>query len=301
MRRWVPTVLLVAVIATGCQSVQQTSADPVQVKMVSVNGVQLAYVEEGAGVPVLFVHGALGDWRTWDGLRPFFSSEYRYLALSRRYHYPNAWADDGRLDTNEQHVEDIAEFIRKLNLGRVHLVGSSYSGRLAGMLALKYPGLLRSAVLGEPGLVPPTSEEGKAARAAAAKDFDKVAVAAADGDYKQAAILLANAVLDDPEGFAKMSPARQQRWLDNAKTLGTPDPTQPARPVTCDDLKMLAVPVLVVRGERTRVNYRYGHEALLSCLPPTAQTAIIPNASHFWAVDNPRDAARAILAFIKQH
>ena len=45
---------------------------PVQVKQMSVNGVDLAYIEDGSGPTVLFVHGASGDWRTWDGFRPTF-------------------------------------------------------------------------------------------------------------------------------------------------------------------------------------------------------------------------------------
>lgn len=85
--------------------------------------------------------------------------------MSRRYHYPNAWPDDGKSYSFEQHVEDLAAFIKGLNVGKVHLVGSSYSGRMAGFLALRYPELLRSVVLGEPGLVAPDSPEGKAASA----------------------------------------------------------------------------------------------------------------------------------------
>ena len=44
--------------------------DKVDVQKVKVNGVDLAYVEEGKGETVVLVHGSSGDWRTWDGLRP---------------------------------------------------------------------------------------------------------------------------------------------------------------------------------------------------------------------------------------
>ena len=39
----------------------------VQTKMIKVNGVILNYIERGKGIPVVFVHGTLGDYRTWDG------------------------------------------------------------------------------------------------------------------------------------------------------------------------------------------------------------------------------------------
>lgn len=123
---------LAAVILSGCQTARQVSPDRVQVKTLTANGVQLAYVEEGKGDTVVFVHGACGDWRTWEGVRPIIAKKYHFVALSRRYHYPNAWTDDGNNYTMAQQVEDVADFIRALNVGKVHLVGASWGGRLVG-------------------------------------------------------------------------------------------------------------------------------------------------------------------------
>ena len=69
-------------------------AEP-QVKQKRVNGVNLAFVEAGKGQTVVFVHGANGDWRTWDSLRSYIAEKYHYVALSRRYHQPNPWPSDG--------------------------------------------------------------------------------------------------------------------------------------------------------------------------------------------------------------
>lgn len=301
MKRYVLAVLLAGAIAAGCQTLAPIPTESMQVKQMVVNGVDLAYIEEGSGSTVLLVHGASGDWRTWEGLRPYISSKYRFVSLSRRYHYPNVWTDEGRSYSFDQHVEDMAAFIRGLNAGKVHLVGNSYGGRLAAMLALKYPELLRSVVIGEPGITSPSSDEGKAALAAIGKDFGKASAAAKSGDDRQAAILVANAVLDDPDGFSKMPPLRQQRWLDNAKTMRPMFGGPPSAPVTCDQLKTMKVPALAIRGELTRASYRYGHDALMNCLPPTTEGLIFPNGNHFWAVDNPAGAAKAILNFIDKH
>ncbi len=46
-----------------------------EVKRLKVNDAELAYVEEGAGETVVFVHGAAGDWRTWDSLRPLIADK----------------------------------------------------------------------------------------------------------------------------------------------------------------------------------------------------------------------------------
>lgn len=294
-------LLVGSALLTGCQSLAPVPTESMTVKQLRVNGVDLAYVEEGAGSTVVFVHGASGDWRTWEGVRPYVSPKYRYVSMSRRYHYPNAWTDDGRHYSLEQQVEDVAGFIRALGVGKVHLVGSSYSGRLAGYVAMKYPELLRSVVLGEPSLATPTSAEGKAAAAAFGKDLTRAGETAKAGDDRQSAILVANAVLGDSEGFGKWSPVRQQRWLDNAKTMGPMFAGRPLAPMACDKLATLKVPALVVRGEKTRDSYRYGHEAVLQCLPPTTESAIIAGATHTWGADNPAGAAAAILPFLARH
>lgn len=301
MRKYSCLMPFVAAFMAGCQSTGSVSTEAMPVKQLRVNETTLAYVEQGTGAPVVFVHGASGDWRTWDGVRVGIAASHHYISVSRRYHYPNAWADDGRNYVFEQQIDDVAGFIRELKVGKVHLVGNSYGGRLVGFLAVKYPELLRSVVLGEPSLAAPGSDEGKAATAAYMKELGQASVAAKAGDNRQAAMLVANAVLDDPDGFKKMSPERQQRWLDNATTMAPMFGGRPSKPVSCEQLKSLKVPAMVVRGERTRENFVFGHEALLSCLPPSTVAAVIPGATHMWPSDNPTGAATAILSFIAKH
>lgn len=301
MRKYSFLMLLVVVFSGGCQSIGSVSTEAMQVKQMTVDGTNLAYVEQGSGVPVVFVHGASGDWRTWDVLRTDIAASHRFISMSRRYHYPNAWTDDGRNYTFDQQIEDVAGFIRGLNVGKVHLVGNSYSGRLVGFLAVKYPEILRSVVLGEPSLAAPSNAEGKAATAAYMKELGQASVAAKAGDNRQAAILVANTVLGDQNSFKKMSPVRQQRWLDNATTMAPMFGGRPPKPVTCEQLKSLKVPAMVVRGERTRNNFVFGHDALLGCLPPSTVSAVIPGAMHMWPSDNPSGAAAAILSFIAKH
>lgn len=301
MRRYVFGIIIASWFLGGCQSVGTTTAYSPSVKQMKVNGVKLAYVEEGSGPTVLFVHGASGDWRGWDDVRPYFSPQFRYVSMSRRYHHPNAWADDGRNYTIEQHAEDIAGFIRAMNVGKVHLVGNSYSGRLAGQVALKYPELLRSVVLGEPGLAAPASAEGKAAVEAFVKDMTRSSASAQSGDQRQSAVLLANAILGDPDGFGKWPAARRQAWLDNAMTMAPMFRAPPPPSVSCEQLGKLKVPVLAVRGEKTRANYRFGHEALMACLPPSSEQAIVPGGAHIWMIDSPSSAAAAIIPFVSRH
>jgi pimeloyl-ACP methyl ester carboxylesterase len=292
---------IIAAMLSACQGVQHRSTDAMEVKKMGVNGFELSYVEEGKGDTVVFVHGASGDWRTWEGLRPIMSNQYHYVALSRRYHYPNAWTDDGTNYTMTQHVEDVATFIRSLNVGKVHLVGGSWGGRVAGYLVLRYPELVRSVILSDPAMIDPVSADGKAALGAYQKDIGKSREAAKKGDARQSATLLFDAVQDEPGAFDKAPPVQQQRWLDNAKTLAPMYTGAAQAPVTCEQLAAIKVPVLVMSGEKTRAIFRYGNERLISCLPKGTATAIVPNSTHRWYPENPAGGAEAILAFIAEH
>lgn len=271
-----------------------------QVKKLKVNDVELAYVEEGKGETIVFVHGGgVGDWRNWEVLRPLISGKYHYVSLSRRYHYPNLWMDDGRKYTMAQHVEDVAAFIRELNVGKVHLVGNSYGGNVVARVALKYPELLRSVVAGE-GLIaplpPPVSAEDKAAVAAAQKDNAKLRQAVEAGDLRQAAILQYDNSLGEQGAFEKLPPERQEQVLYNARTL-RPEQRGPT-PLSCQQLGTLRVPALLIRGEKTNAAQRHRYGMTISCLPKSTETAIIPGAPHSWYMRNPEASAKAILAFI---
>ncbi len=276
----------------------QRSTDEMQVKKLKVSDVELAYVEEGKGETVVFVHGFAGDWRTWESLRPFISDKYHHVSLSRRYHYPNRWTDDGRNYSITQHVEDVAAFVRALNVGKVHLVGNSYGGRIAGYVALKYPELVRSVVLGEPSIISSDSAEAKAARTAAEENRAKVVAAMKAGDATKAMRLFYDAIAGGQGAWEKLPVERQRQLLDNARTVIPTWTGARAIPVTCEELSALSVPALVIGGETSSAHYRYGNEALLRCLPKTTAAAVIPGAHHEWHTRNLADSAKAILTFI---
>ena len=157
-----------------------------QVQYAQLGDTQLAYVEQGIGTPVLFVHGAGGDWRTFDPLRDVVAQSYRYISLSRRYHYPNTWNDAGQKYTIDQHAQDLAGFIAALTLPPVHLVGGSYGGRVAAWFALRHPKLLRSLTISEPGLVDADTPEARTAVARWHVDGTAMIAALRTGDLNAA-------------------------------------------------------------------------------------------------------------------
>src|SRR5687767_10098283 len=65
-------------------------------KDIEVNGARLAYVEEGSGETIVFVHGAVSDLRTWDAIREDVAKKYRFIAYTQRYFGTGPWNDDGK-------------------------------------------------------------------------------------------------------------------------------------------------------------------------------------------------------------
>jgi pimeloyl-ACP methyl ester carboxylesterase len=49
-------------------------------KVTVADGVELHYVEQGKGVPVIFVHGAGMGYSTWDNHLGPFAESYRAIA-----------------------------------------------------------------------------------------------------------------------------------------------------------------------------------------------------------------------------
>ena len=92
---------------------------------VFLNGVELHYLEQGTGEPVIFIHGALADYRRWEAQFDAFAQHYRMIAYSRRYNFPNNNPDIRPDHSADVEAEDLAAFITALKLGPVHLIGES--------------------------------------------------------------------------------------------------------------------------------------------------------------------------------
>jgi esterase len=71
---------------------------------VEVNGYEMAYLEMGSGVPLVLVHGAINDYRSWSQLVPVFAKKYRVLAVSLRHYFPERWDGAGDDFSIEQHI-----------------------------------------------------------------------------------------------------------------------------------------------------------------------------------------------------
>jgi pimeloyl-ACP methyl ester carboxylesterase len=293
-------LLLTSVVTLASSGVAIAASPPT--KEVEVNGIRMAYVEEGTGEPVVFVHGAVSDARAWEPIREAIADQYRFIAPTLRYFGAGQWPDKGERFGVTTHADDVAAFLSALDVGQVHLVGWSYGGTVAAAAALKNPDLVQSLILFEPPLpaLVKEGEAGDAAWEAAGKMFDPVTTAIEEGDDDKATKLLIEGVFQlSPGGFERQPQERQTMQLENARTMPLLW-SDPLDEVTCDMLKALDKPTLIIHGAESNAYWVHIAEVTDECMPQ-AEVAAQPKVNHDGPVRDPVGLAAMIDDFVTQH
>lgn len=265
-----------------------------RIKHVNANGWDFAYVEKGRGVPILLVHGSLSDFNMWSAQMDALARNHRVIALSRRYHWPTVLKEDPKDYTLQLHTNDLAAFIRALNLGPVHLVGQSYGGFICAHVAKDHPELIRTLTLIEPpifSLLPPRPEP---------PPFITAALSLFAKGEDVSAVKSFISVVHGPGSFERFPPEIQKHMLLNAREMRAelrmpPDRHLPA--FTCDDARRIKAPMLLVKGAKSPDFLHAILDQLHTCVPSSSEIEI-PNASHGVQFENPQAFNDALLQFL---
>src|SRR5688572_32016836 len=97
------------------------SAEMPEPRMLEAAGAAFPMVTAGEGEPVLFVHGALGDYRKWDGLWQDVAAGHRFIAYTQRWFGTTRWPEDKPYARDVQD-DDLVAILEALD-EPVHLVG----------------------------------------------------------------------------------------------------------------------------------------------------------------------------------
>lgn len=268
------------------------------IKQVEVNGTNLAYIEKGIGEPLVFIHGAVSDFRTWLEQFDEFSKYYKVISYSRRYHQPNENAKDNSVYSRALHTSDLIEFLKALNLEKAHLIGHSYGASIALMAALQSPELVGSLVLGEPSPFPDLlNEEAMSLMNEQKAGFDE-AIRLAQNGNKESAVRQFLKVIVGVDVLCLLPEETRSVVLENADTLlPMLQKYYESPPISCVQLKDVNVPTLIITGELSpriaRLSNEILHRYLLS-----SEIAILKCASHGLQIENPEGFNRLVLDFL---
>jgi pimeloyl-ACP methyl ester carboxylesterase len=263
----------------------------------SFDGIALAYEGTGAGEPVLFIHGSL----IADSFRPLTQEQSlrRYgLITYHRRGYGGSSRPGHALSIAEQ-AADARGLLRFLNSGRAHVVGHSFGGAVALQLVLDYPDAVRSLALLEPALMLGSSA-----------DSYRESLAQAIARYSQAdATAVVEAMLQArwPQYREKLEaalPGAFGQALASAETTFRFElPGLLKWSFGVEEADKVTQPVLSVLGAGSEQLWpRFGevHKLLLSWFHDS-EGYVVPGSTHFLQVENPRDMAAALAAFLDRH
>lgn len=310
LSKWTVRTLLLMTIVLPAHLPAQPAQEPALAvrKVIVSHGIELHYVERGTGVPVVFVHGSLSDGSYWNSqVDAFAKAGYHAIAYSRRYSPPNN--NKARIGYSAVvDAEDLAAFIIKLRLGRVHVVGHSYGALTALFLASRHPELVRTLVLAEAPAVSLLKHlEGEQAATGKAMFADieqrmvkPMQTAFQEGNRESGLRTFINYVLDDPNAWQKMPQDAHKDMLDHAHEWDVMMTTGELFPaLEPQAIRAISAPTLLLSGEKS---YRFLGliDEELTRLLPHARQIILRDATHRMWFEQPEVCRNAVLEFLRE-
>lgn len=245
---------------------------------VDANGITINYTVEGAGPPLVMLHGATSaPLEDWAAQRPAFRRAFRIYLPDARGHAATKW-DVRHGFTSDMLVDDLLGFVDGLGLSTFHVVGFSMGAMTALTFATLYPERLRTAII--TGI-----DVERMPRTRVAKrlmDPERI-------------------VRDEPEWAEQLErrhgPVQGPgAWQHLLRAIAEDVAVQPL--LMPDDLRRVRLPVQLVYGDRD-IFAPVDHAVAIYRQLPDARLMVVPNSPHPVMVSQPNLFNQAAAAFYR--
>ena len=235
--------------------------------------------EDGAGAPVVLLHGTPFDGRAWQPVVTALDGSCRAIRFDARGH---GAAADAPVAPYGRLADDVVAVLDRLDLPDAHVVGHSWGGQIAQQVALDHPERVNRLSL-------------VCTRASPFPAFATAARGLRDGTVDVEAGLarwFTPAELAEDDGPAAtvrawLHAADRSRWADALDAISTFD--------ALDRLSRIAVPTDVVAAERDGVAVPV-HMAEIADAVAGASFRVVAGVGHLAPLQAPAQIAHTILA-----
>ena len=246
--------------------------------------------------PVLVLNGIMMSTASWKGFVDEFARHFRLILMDFR--------DQGQSSREKQqynisiHVSDVKLLLSRLSISKINVIGLSYGGQVAQLLALDSPGLIKTLVLANtPARITPyLSELGEAWKEAAkledGEKFFSLAIPFIYSDY------FYNRNLKWLKARQKLfHDLLNREWFEGFSRLASSNPDFDV----VDELSRITCPTLLICADRDIITpleeMKILHEKIAK-----SEMLIIHDAGHGAFLEKPAEFMTAIFGFIlKNH
>ncbi len=254
--------------------------------MAQLPDTRLYYTDTGgSGAPVVFMHPAgSGNPLLWGYQQPIFAAAgYRVIVYARRGYYKS---DPAQQENPGNAAEDLANLIKVLGLGKVHVVSSGAGGSVAADHALSHPEQLLTLTVSNnyagvrEGYI---WEAAQRARVPQWKDLPRW--------FREFSI---SYVVANPEGL--------KHWTDlqDDATRGSGVEQHTSNLITAEKLQEIEVPVLLLTGDAD-LSSPPSLMRMLARHFSDVELVVVPETGHSPYWERPQMFNEALLDFLGRH
>ena len=107
---------------------------------------ELHFSASGSGTALVILHGLFGSGRNWQSHARQFAEHFRVFTVDLRNHGESFHANEMNYSAM---AEDVAQLLHRLKLSDCHMLGHSMGGKVAMMLALQNPALVKRMIVAD--------------------------------------------------------------------------------------------------------------------------------------------------------